>query len=77
MHSSDTRDIDIIKSDKKEDNDFFTSSYEFSKKDFTVDEDFEDLKNKGGITKIILLVLAITVFIGVIVYFIGTYGLGI
>ena len=34
--------IDIIKEDTKEENDFFTSSYEFNKNDFAVDEDFED-----------------------------------
>lgn len=79
IRSGDTRDIDIIKTPKTdlEKNDFFTSSYEFSKKDFAVDEDFEDLKSKGGILKIILLILAIIVFVGVIVYFVGTYGLGL
>lgn len=78
FRSSDTRDIDIIKSEqKKVDHDFFTNSYEFSKKDFAVDDDFEDLRKKNGIWKILLLILAITVFIGVIVYFVGTYGLGI
>ena len=78
FHSSDMRDIDIIKPIKKnEESDFFTSSYEFSKKDFTTDEDFEDLKEKGGLLKIIFLILAIFVFIGVIIYFVGTYGLGL
>lgn len=78
FHSDDTRDIDIIKpNQKKEESDFFTSSYEFSKKDFTPDDDFEDLKDKGGLLKIIFLVLAIIIFIGVIVYFVGTYGLGL
>lgn len=80
FHSSDTRDIDIIKTPTKQvDSDFFTSSYEFSKKDFADEEDdFFDMKEKkGGIFKIILLVLMITVFVGVIVYFVGTYGLGI
>lgn len=77
FRSSDTRDIDIIK--KKEDtseNDFFTSSYHFSKNDFA-DDDFFDQPKKGGLFKIILLILAITVFVGVIIYFVGTYGLGI
>lgn len=78
FRSSDTRDIDIIKPEQKSsENDFFTSSYEFSKNDFTIDDDFEDLKKKGGLWKILLLILAITVFVGVIVYFVGTYGLGI
>lgn len=78
IHSPDTRDIDIIKPDSKAlDNDFFTSSYEFSKKDFTSDDDFYDLPQKGGILKIILLMLAIMVFVGVIVYFVWTYGMGI
>lgn len=76
--SSNTKDIDIIKPIKKnEESDFFTSSYEFSKKDFTTDEDFEDLKDKGGLLKIIFLIFAIFVFIGVIIYFVGTYGLGL
>ena len=34
MHSSDTKDIDIIKSNTENLEEFFTSSYEFSKKDF-------------------------------------------
>lgn len=78
FRSADTRDIDIIKSneDTKE-NDFFTSSYHFSKNDFSEDDDFFDKPKKGGLFKIILLILAITVFVGVIVYFVGTYGLGI
>lgn len=78
FHSTDTKDIDIIKPEQKNiESDFFTSSYEFSKKDFTQDDDFYEAENKGGICKILLLILAITIFIGVIVYFIGTYGLGI
>ena len=79
FHSDDTRDIDIIKPPENTSNDdFFTSSYEFSKKDFAgADDDFYDTKKSGGILKIILLILAITVFIGVIVYFVGTYGLGV
>lgn len=78
--SSDTSDIDIIKEEKKEsdmDNDFFTSSYHFSKKDFASDDDFYDINKKSGLWKILFLLLAITVFVGVIVYFVGTYGLGI
>ena len=80
IHSGDTRDIDIIKnvsSTMTNDSDFFTNSYEFSKRDFADDEDFFDTPKKGGIFKIILLVLAITVFVGVIIYFVGTYGVGI
>lgn len=79
FHSTDTRDIDIIKqTENNSSNDFFTSSYEFSKKDFAgLDDDFYDTKKSSGILKIILLILAITVFIGVIVYFVGTYGLGV
>ncbi len=78
FHSEDTRDIDIIKasSDKKMDNDFFTSSYEFSKKDFSDDDDFLENSKHGGLFKVLLLILAITIFIGVIVYFVGTYGMG-
>lgn len=76
--SEDTRDIDIIKMpSKKVDNDFFTSSYEFSKKDFSDEDDLFENSKHVGLLKIILLMLMITVFIGVIVYFIGTYGLGI
>lgn len=78
IHSGDTRDIDIIKNAPQEtSNDFFTNSYEFSKKDFADDDDFFDSPKKGGIFKILLLILAITVFVGVIVYFVGTYGFGI
>lgn len=82
FRSSDTRDIDIIKKDSnmnKGTNDFFTNSYEFSKKDFAIDDDddFFGESKKGGIFKIILLILAITIFVGVIIYFVGTYGFGI
>lgn len=77
FRSSDTRDIDIIKNkeDTKE-NDFFTSSYHFSKNDFA-DDDFYDQEKKSGVFKILLLILAIIVFVGVIVYFVGTYGIGL
>ena len=45
---------------KENNNDFFTSSYEFSKKDFmAVDDDFSDLNRHGSILKIILLFLLI------------------
>lgn len=78
--STDTSDIDIIKpAIPSKENDFFTSSYEFSKKDFSTedDDDFFDEPKKSGIFKIILLFLAITIFAGVIVYFILNYGLGV
>lgn len=81
MHSSDTKDIDIIKPVTKENEEaFFTSSYEFSKKDFNMDEQedfFDDNKTGGNVFKIILLLLAILSFSFVIVYFVLTYGMGI
>lgn len=80
IHSSDTRDIDIIKTppQKQNESDFFTNSYEFSKKDFAIDDDefFESGSKAGGCFKILLLILMIIVFAGVIVYFVGTYGMG-
>lgn len=81
IHSGDTRDIDIIKDvsyAKEKESDFFTNAYQFSKEDFAEeDEDFFDSPKKGGLFKIILLILAIMVFVGVIIYFIGTYGIGL
>lgn len=86
MYSSDTSDIDVIKDipntkkSKKIDEDFFTNSYEFSKKDFNSnnEEEFFEEKNGGGsVIKIILLLLAIAVFIFVIVYFVMNYGIGV
>lgn len=78
FNSSDTKDIDIIKKDDKIKNDFFTNSYEFSKKDFVqVDDDFSDLNNGSGILKIILLFLLIFILGGVIAYFILNYGIGV
>lgn len=84
MYSSDTSDIDVIKdvpkTNKSKEEDFFTSSYSFSNKDFNTDneEDFFQEKNSGGsIIKIILLLLAIAVFVFVIVYFVMTYGIGV
>ena len=82
MNTEDTSDIDIIrqpeevtKGIKKVDNDFFTSSYEFSRKDF-VDLDDEDSDGKvSNVFKIVLLVLAICVFVGVITYFVLNYGI--
>ncbi len=78
-HSEDTTDIDVIKpsASSNQANDFFTSSYEFSKKDFMpVDDDFSDLNKKGGILKIILLFLMIFIIGGVITYFVINYGIG-
>lgn len=81
IHSGDTRDIDIIKDvpyAKEKESDFFTNAYEFSKSDFAEDEDdFFDTPKRGGLFKIFLLVLAIAVFVGVIIYFVGTYGVGL
>lgn len=81
LHSDDTSDIDIIKNGEKMEepsNDFFTSSYEFSKKDFMpIDDDFSDLNKRGGILKILLLFLMVFVVGGVITYFILNYGIGI
>ncbi len=78
FHSSDISDIDIIKNSSSQNNDFFTSSYEFSKKDFmNVDDDFSDFNKKGSIFKIILLFLMIFIFAGVITYFVITYGIGV
>lgn len=81
IHSGDTRDIDIIKNvsyTKEKESDFFTNAYEFSKKDFADEEDdFFDTPKRGGLLKILLLILAIIVFVGVIIYFIGTYGIGL
>lgn len=79
IRSVDNSDIDIIKKDSSvATNDFFTNSYEFSKRDFTdEDDDFFDEDKDSGIFKIVLLILAILIFVGVIVYFVGVYGLGI
>ena len=83
IHSGDTRDIDIIKESPQTEStsnnsDFFTNVYEFSEKDFVeMDEEFFEPSKSSGLFKILLLVLAIIIVIGVIIYFIGTYGLGI
>lgn len=73
VHSGDTTDIDIIKKGKTSENDFFTSSYEFSKKDFLFDEP----EKQTGIFKIILLLLLIIIISGVIAYFVLNFGIGI
>ncbi|MDD5827464.1 MAG: hypothetical protein PUD25_06870 [Bacilli bacterium] len=75
----DNSDIDIIKpSVAPVNDDFFTSSYEFSKKDFMqVDDDFSELNQKSSILKIILLFLMIFIVGGVITYFVITYGIGV
>lgn len=72
VHSGDTKDIDIIKKGKTAENDFFTSSYEFSKNDFLIDEP----EKQTGIFKIILLFLLIIIISGVIAYFVLNYGIG-
>ena len=80
FHSSDTKDIDVIKSDTSNLEDFFTSSYEFSKKDFAKlsdDDDFFEMKKDNNVLKIILLILMIIIFTIAIVYFILNYGLGV
>ena len=80
IHSSDTRDIDIIKPASSNLEEFFTNSYEFSKKDFanlSEEDDFFDKKKDNNVFKIILLILAIIAFAGAIVYFIKNYGLGL
>lgn len=81
MHSSDTRDIDIIKpaiNGSKVD-EFFTNSYEFSKKDFASLDDEEETapKKDSNILKIVLLIFAIIIFAGAIIYFIKNFGLGL
>lgn len=82
IHSDDTRDIDIIKDSavKEAVDEFFTSSYEFTSKDFQrLDdgEEFFETKKDGSIVKIIILLVAIFLFAGAIVYFIMNYGLGL
>lgn len=84
IHSRDTRDIDIIKdvsynNTKEKESDFFTNVYEFSKGDFADEDedDFFDTPKKRGLFKILLLILAIFIFVGAIIYFVGTYGVGL
>lgn len=71
----DTSDIDIIKKNVNGiDNDFFTSSYSFSSKDFS-DDEYDDEKG-GSILKIILLIIGVILLVGVIVYFVINFGIG-
>ncbi len=80
MYSSDTRDIDVLKSVvEKEEPEFFTNSSEFYNKDFNAEEmeDFFDEKKSHNIFKIILLLVAILIFSFVIVYFVLNYGIGV
>ena len=61
------------------DNDFYTSSYKFSKKDFIDDDDnFLDITKKShSAIKVILLLIAIFALTTVIYYFISKYGIGV
>lgn len=80
IHSSDTRDIDIIKEKANDLEEFFTSSYEFSKRDFSKldeEDDFFEIKKDRNALKIILLLMIIVIFIGAIVYFVKNYGFGL
>ena len=79
IHSSDTTDIDIIKNTSiNSNNDFFTSSYNFSESDFADSEDdFFDKPKKGGFFKTFFLCFVIIALIAVIVYFVINDGLGI
>lgn len=74
---TDTSDIDVIKESKKIDDDFFTSSYQFTKKDFSDDDFFDEEPKSHNVLKVILLILAIIVFAGVIFYFVMNYGIGV
>lgn len=80
----DNEDIDIIKKETFRDapnidDDFYTNSYKFSKRDFIDEEDdFYDKPKKGsGIIKVILLLIAIFALTTIIYYFINKYGVGI
>ena len=77
-------DIDIIKKESWKvksqiDDDFYTNSYKFSKRDFIdEEEDFCDNPKKGsGILKTFLLLLAIFALTTIIYFFISKYGIGI
>lgn len=79
------KDINVIKEETFKnannniDNDFYTSSYKFSKKDFIDDDDnFLDLPKKShSVIKVILLLIAIFALTTVIYYFISKYGIGV
>jgi len=72
-----TNKLKLKDSDNEIDNDFYTSSYKFSKKDFISDDEDDDAPRKsGGVIKIILLVIAIFALIVLIYYFIHKYGIG-
>lgn len=79
------KDINVIKEETFKnannniDNDFYTSSYKFSKKDFIDDDDnFLDLPQKShSVIKVILLLIAIFALTTVIYYFISKYGIGV
>ena len=83
MYSSDTSDIDVIKGfpevTMNKEEDFFTSSYSFSNKDFNNnDEEYSlETNSNGNVLKLVFLLVAIAVFIFVIVYFVMTYGVGV
>ena len=79
------KDINVIKEETFKnannniDNDFYTSSYKFSKKDFIDDDDnFLDITKKShSVIKVILLLIAIFALTTVIYYFISKYGIGV
>lgn len=79
------KDINVIKEETFKnannniDNDFYTSSYKFSKKDFIDDDDnFLDITKKShSAIKVILLLIAIFALTTVIYYFISKYGIGV
>lgn len=75
VKKDDDRDIDIIKKNANNiDNDFFTSSYTFSSKDFN-DDGFDEIKS-NNMLKIVFLIVCILILCGVIFYFVINYGLG-
>lgn len=82
--NNDNADVDIIKKETFRDNpqiddDFYTSSYKFSKRDFIDEEDdfYDRPKKSSGVLKIILLLLAIFILTTIIYIFISKYGIGI
>ena len=75
VKKDDDRDIDIIKKNANNiDNDFFTSSYTFSSKDFN-DDGFDEIKS-NNMLKIVFLIVCILILCGIIFYFVINYGLG-